>query len=259
MKKMEAGESCGACHDGDTAFGVSEDCITCHTNPIYNPNEEQPPKKIVDRCVVCHEDREFVTDWYKHTSRRIREVKRNPSEIVALCSSCHSDKTLVERHVKAAKKEGRELGKKYAIAVESYDESFHGKVTSYGFTKAANCLDCHAKKDNYYMNVHDIRPSRDPESPVHADNKVETCKNCHIHADKNYADLDPHPSSKKEHSPFRYYANLIYSWVGDIVIVLLVAMALFETIGRRRDGAGWVLHKGSSWWRKSSRKRDRIE
>ncbi|MBW2690757.1 MAG: cytochrome c3 family protein [Deltaproteobacteria bacterium] len=30
MEDMENGESCGACHDGDTAFGVAEDCESCH-------------------------------------------------------------------------------------------------------------------------------------------------------------------------------------------------------------------------------------
>jgi c(7)-type cytochrome triheme protein len=34
MKKMEAGESCGTCHDGDMAFGVSEDCATCHSAAV---------------------------------------------------------------------------------------------------------------------------------------------------------------------------------------------------------------------------------
>ena len=31
MASMEKGESCGACHDGDTAFSVKGDCTTCHT------------------------------------------------------------------------------------------------------------------------------------------------------------------------------------------------------------------------------------
>lgn len=30
MAKMENGESCGACHDGSTAFTVKENCDTCH-------------------------------------------------------------------------------------------------------------------------------------------------------------------------------------------------------------------------------------
>ncbi len=30
MDAMEEGESCGACHDGSTAFNVAEDCESCH-------------------------------------------------------------------------------------------------------------------------------------------------------------------------------------------------------------------------------------
>lgn len=30
MTQMEKGESCGACHDGSTAFTVKENCDTCH-------------------------------------------------------------------------------------------------------------------------------------------------------------------------------------------------------------------------------------
>ena len=233
-------------------------CVTCHRNPVYNPDEPPLPRHITDRCVVCHEDREFVESWYRHTSRRIREVRRSSKEIVELCSTCHGDPRLVARHLEAAKKEGRELGRKYAYAVESYKASFHGKVTRYGFAKAANCLDCHAKSENYYLNVHDLRPSRDPESPIHKKNKVKTCKRCHTYADENYAAIDPHPTSYRQDNPFRYWAEKIYGLVADAVIVGLIGLALFETIGRRRDGVVWHLHKGSSWWRKSKRGRDRV-
>jgi len=30
MEDMEGGMSCGACHDGSTAFSVAEDCESCH-------------------------------------------------------------------------------------------------------------------------------------------------------------------------------------------------------------------------------------
>lgn len=246
------------------AKGYEQDkpyCVTCHTNPIYNPAEQEgPPERIIQRCVICHEDKEFVTNWYKHTSRRIKEVKRSPREIMVLCSSCHGDERLIKRHLEAAKKEGRELGEKYLYAAESYKESFHGKVTHYDYSKAASCLDCHADNDNYYMSVHDIKPSRNPDSPVNKNNVLKTCKRCHIYADENYAQLDPHPTptSYPQGNPFRYYANKIYGWVADVVLVLLVGLAAFETIGRRRDGVGWHLHKGSTWWRKSKRGRDRV-
>jgi len=227
-------------------------CVTCHTNPVYNPEEAVLPTDVTDRCVVCHEDREFVDNWYKHTSRRINKVKRSAKEIVELCTSCHGDEKLVKRHLKTAKEEGRELGRKYEYAASSYKDSFHGKVTGYGFTKAANCLDCHAETANYFLNVHYLRPSRDEASPVHKNNRLKTCQRCHKHADENYAALDPHPTSEKKDNPFRYYAELIYAWVGDLVFIGLIALAAFETRGRLRDGVYWRLRNGSSWLRRDS-------
>ena len=233
-------------------------CVTCHRNPIYNPNEAEPPKRILDRCVICHEDKKFVVSWYKHTSRRIREVKRSSEEIVLLCASCHGDRRLVERHLKAAKEQGRQLGPKYAIAVESYSESFHGKVTRLGFGAAANCLDCHADAENYFVGVHKILPSRNPNAPTSPERKAQTCKRCHTYADASYAAIDPHPSDLRAHNPFRYFAELIYGVIGDVVIVVFVGLAIFETVGRRRDGVGWQIREGSSWRRKSHRGRPRI-
>jgi hypothetical protein len=149
------------------------------------------------------------------------------------------------------------LGEKYAIAVESYEESFHGKVTHYGFHEAANCLDCHADADNYFVGVHNILPSRDPKAPTSPERKAETCRRCHVYANASYAALDPHPSDEIAHNPFRYYAEHIYGLVGDVVIVLFVGLAAFETVGRRRDGVGWMIREGSSWWRRSRRGRPR--
>lgn len=245
-----------------TVQGIEADkpyCITCHTNPIYDPNEAGPPKHIVDRCVLCHEDRQFVEQWYKHTSRRVREVKRTPIQIVSLCSSCHSDEKLIERHVKRAKEEGRELGRKFEVAVESYNESFHGKLTNYGFDKTANCLSCHASSDNYYKSVHEIRPSRDPLSPVHLNNRVETCQQCHTRADENYVKLDPHPTASQHDGVFRFYAEQVYNAISVITIIGLVGLSLLETWGRRRDGAAFRLKMGTSWRRKSKRGRDRVK
>ena len=241
--------------------GVNSDkpyCITCHTNPIYDPNEKGPPQRIVARCVLCHEDKKFVIQWYKHTVRRIRDVKRSSEQIVMLCASCHGDKKLVERHLKNAKAEGRQLGAKYEHAVETYEESFHGKLTRYGFQHTANCLDCHAARDNYYKSVHEIRPSRDPLSPVNIKNRVETCKHCHTLADANYAAIDPHPDTGKHTGKFRYYAEKVYNLISVVTIFGLVGLSLFETWGRRRDGVAFRLKHGTSWRRKSKRGRDRV-
>ncbi|MDH5614898.1 MAG: hypothetical protein OEY35_07685, partial [Gammaproteobacteria bacterium] len=100
--------------------------------------------------------------------------------------------------------------------------------------------------------------SRDPLSPTHDNNRVKTCQKCHTYADANYAQLDPHPTSDKEDNPFRYFAEMIYNWVGYIVIAGLVGISMFETFGRWRDGVGLFIRQGSSWWRKSKRGRKRV-
>jgi hypothetical protein len=244
-----------------SAKGLDRDkpyCITCHTNPVYNPNEAEPPEDILNRCELCHEKREFVKQWYFHTSRRVLDVKRTGQEIVQICIRCHANQDLIERHKNAADKDGRPLGEKFTIAATSYQKSFHGKVTRYGLTGAATCLDCHADNSEYYKGVHKILPSRDPESPINKENKVKTCKRCHKNADEKYVAVDPHPSFEKEHDPVLYNAEHIYSIVGDVIVAALIGLALFETFGRRRDGVAWRLRSGSTWWRRTKRGRNRV-
>lgn len=246
---------------GKIAAGLDADkpyCITCHTNPLYNPAEKNLPAPIVNRCVVCHEDQNFAEKWYRHTARRIREVKRSSAEIAVMCGGCHADEKVIKRHMDAAQKAGKELGKKFPVAYDSYLDSFHGKVSKYGNAEAANCVDCHSSQTNYFLSVHEIRASRDPASPLHESNRAETCKRCHKAADANFAKHDPHPTGEKHINPFTYYAEIIYGAIGNVALFGLIGLAGFETLGRRRDGATWRFKGGSSWWGKSRRGRKRI-
>ncbi len=233
-------------------------CITCHTNPVYNPAEVSPPKEILDRCELCHEKSEFVKQWYFHTSRRVLDVKRTGQDIVEICTRCHADEDLIERHQNAAESEGREIGEKFSIAGKSYKDSFHGKVTRYGLVSAATCLDCHADNQEYYKGVHNILPSRNALSPVNKSNRVNTCKRCHKNADEKYSVVDSHPSFDEKHNPILHKGELAYSIFGNCIVIFLIGLSMFETWGRKRDGAGWRIHKGSTWWRKSKRHKDRI-
>lgn len=233
-------------------------CTFCHINPEYLPDEAEPPREITDRCDVCHKDREFVNHRYAHTGRRIKQVKRSSKEIVKLCSLCHDNREMLNRHKALIEKEGGTVGRKYLYAAQSYKESFHGKLTEYGFKDVPNCLDCHAESENYYMAVHDIRSTRDLKSTTNATRKVETCKRCHEDADDSFLTIDPHPTKTRDTNPFMYWSEVGYNVIGNGVTVALIGLMLLETWGRRRDGISWLLKKSSTWRRKSKRGRDRI-
>lgn len=251
----------GSVHGRDkNATGAERDkpyCVSCHRNPYYNPREDAPPAHITERCNVCHENGRFSETWYNHTGRRINQVKRDSREINALCTSCHGDQHLIERRLQNAEAEGRELGSRFAVAAESYKKSFHGKMSTMGREASANCLDCHIDASSYFENVHALYSTSDERSPVHAEQRAETCARCHSAANERYAAIDPHPTKVKELSPFNHYANIIYDIIGNSALLLLLGMAAFETLGRRRDGASWGFRHGTSWLRYRRRQGDR--
>jgi c(7)-type cytochrome triheme protein len=63
MKAMADGDSCGACHDGSTAFGVKGDCTTCHSGDVVYVDKDAgdvtfPHAAHVEAfgCDECHPD-----------------------------------------------------------------------------------------------------------------------------------------------------------------------------------------------------------
>lgn len=179
-------------------------CIYCHINPKYNPGEKTPPQWITGRCVVCHEEEEWVNHWYLHTARRIKEVQREPMEVVELCSSCHDDKDMLRKH---------KLGEKSLHAAESYKASLHGSFVKLGWGKPAHCLSCHADADNYFMSVHDIRKEEDPKSTIHTNNRKKVCAGCHKGATDNFAKITEVHNIPKENSAIEFYVYEFFFWL----------------------------------------------
>ena len=63
MDAVYDGESCGACHDGDTAFAADEDCTICHTKDGGDILYTEPVKSVIFShkthadgfgCESCH-------------------------------------------------------------------------------------------------------------------------------------------------------------------------------------------------------------
>jgi c(7)-type cytochrome triheme protein len=90
MAEMENGASCGACHDGDMAFGVGGDCSSCHAGDVVYQNEEAgnitfPHDAHNDMfgCEECHPDL-FVAEHGANPPATMEEMENGAS-----CGACH--------------------------------------------------------------------------------------------------------------------------------------------------------------------------
>ncbi len=93
MQRMAAGESCGACHDGDTAFGVKDDCASCHAGDISYVNEDAghiifPHAAHTDMfgCDECHPD-------LFQAKRGANQATMEEMENGESCGACHDGET----------------------------------------------------------------------------------------------------------------------------------------------------------------------
>jgi c(7)-type cytochrome triheme protein len=92
MKAMEEGKSCGACHDGETAFGVAGDCVTCHSNAKDITIESRGVGPVMFShdihtgmfgCVECHPDVFRPKNNNNHPTMKSMEEGRS-------CGACHN-------------------------------------------------------------------------------------------------------------------------------------------------------------------------
>lgn len=224
----EQAKTCARCHDGKSArtgekkragfrlsdyeksahwLGITQDgltvsatCGSCHGG--HDMRGKDDPKSNVARanlpktCGSCHEG---LTEKYYagvHGQALLRGSADTP-----ICTDCHGD------HATRSKKDpessvyatrvskmtcpqchGAEyINRKYGLAtgqITSYRDTFHGLSDQMGDPKVANCASCHQ--------AHDILPSSNPKSAVHAANLPATCGSCHPGAGPNFAKGSAH-------------------------------------------------------------------
>ncbi len=218
-------------------------CKYCHLNPIYTRVQEDRIsfEETLSRCLNCHE-RKGVTQAYKHITHRLRsKTSRSPQQIVQLCSkNCHADLVLMKRF---------NVSHESLEAVATYNESIHGKAIGLGSTEAADCVSCHATSA-----IHDIYKKDETHSTVHKENLINTCRQCHEDVNERFAQIDVHSAIEPHEKPLLYSINfgLTFAFYGSVLGLL--ALALIETIGRKKDGIEWQIKQGTSWRGVSKRK-----
>ena len=175
--KTRPNASCSDCHDTHSfnvpaknspeytqfRLGISANCGTCHTDQLETYQQsvhgQENAKKMLADAAVCSDC---------HTAHAVAGTSSDPFKltVTAQCGECH------------------------AKQFETYKDTFHGKVSTLGYAYTAKCFDCHGS--------HDIVRVANPESKVHPDNRLETCRSCHNpkkglpDVSKGFASFQPH-------------------------------------------------------------------
>jgi hypothetical protein len=213
------------------------DCKYCHLNPLYKRVDENTIAygKTLDRCLNCHQ-KNGVTVAYRHIMHRLRhKTSRSSQDIVSLCAeNCHGNTQLMKKIGVSG------IG---LDAVATYKASIHGKMTTLGSEKAADCISCHASSL-----IHDINKKENPNSSISEANLQNTCKNCHKKMNKYFVKIAVHPSIEEPHNPILFIiSNMVLRAMLYGTVFGLMGLLFLETRRRRKDGIGMKIKAGNSW------------
>ncbi len=143
MDMMAKGKSCGACHDGKSAFTVKENCTKCH--PVKEiPYQESAAifshkfHLTAYTCVDCHDKLYIPGPGNRHAS--MPDMEKGKS-----CGACHDSKTAfgVTDNCEKCHKATRAI--KYEMPKSNTQQGavvFGHKVH---MARGYRCIDCHSK------------------------------------------------------------------------------------------------------------------
>jgi hypothetical protein len=89
-----------------------------------------------------------------------------------------------------------------------------GMETHLGRSDVATCWDCHT--------AHLVLPLTDPRSPVNPANVLTTCRECHVGAPPNFADIEVHVAANPVPRDPRLRAVTLY-----MLVILIGTFAFF--------------------------------
>lgn len=175
-------------------------CYDCHGSHDIRPVDREARSEnymnLPSVCGTCHAD---VLEEYL-TSVHGREVASG-NTAAAVCADCHSRHGVGPAHdAKGRLAITASCGSCHQDSLESYENTYHGKITRLGYGETAKCYDCHGS--------HQIQRVDDPASQVHRDNRLETCRTCHEGATAGFVTFQPHGTTHdREKYPQMWFAS----------------------------------------------------
>ncbi len=183
-------------------------CYNCHdahyVAPIDSHIGANGRLKIPEVCGQCHAE---ILATYMTSVHGMQVSNGNAG--AAVCSDCHTTHDIEKPHEVSGKLVITEnCGNCHHDNLESYTETYHGKVTRLGYGETAKCYDCHGS--------HGIKRTHDATSMVHNGNRLETCQTCHEDATEGYVTFQPHGTT----DDFKNYPEMWLASKGMIGLLL---------------------------------------
>ncbi len=225
--EMTAGSYAESVHGRASRRGVETAavCTDCHgvhdLKGPADPSSSVNPQNVSKTCGTCHTEEQRAYDRSIHGRALKAGIADSPT-----CNNCHGEHLILSSkdpnaRTSAARQAQETCGTchsdsritaKYGLAdyvVDTYIDSYHGWAAMSNSADAATCVDCHTP--------HWVLPARDPASTIHADNVVETCKQCHEDASAEFARSYTHKTAS-------IAANPIVGWVRDMYWILIAVV-----------------------------------
>jgi cytochrome b subunit of formate dehydrogenase len=176
--------TCHDCHDAHYMKPFTAENL--HAIRLENP----------ELCGQCHED---ALEAFLGSVHGMEVTGGNGK--AAVCSDCHNRHGVNPSGTSSERVEvTRSCGNCHEASLESYLNTYHGKITRLGYGETAKCYDCHG--------AHQIMRVDDPASMVHVDNRLETCQTCHEGATAGFITFYPHGDMHdREKYPEMWFAS----------------------------------------------------
>jgi cytochrome b subunit of formate dehydrogenase len=192
-------------------------CYDCHQpHYVYAPGTQGHTQWKLDLpqiCGSCHTQAQH--EYLQSVHGELAVAQRIPG--VAVCSDCHGGHNVQPTQFTTTQLQIIEnCGNCHKENYRSYTDTYHGQVTTLGYGYTAKCFDCHAS--------HTIQRVSNPTSKVHPNNRLATCRECHVSATEGFLSFQPHANT---HDFSRYPAMWLTSKF--MIALLLGVFAFFWT------------------------------
>jgi len=215
---------------------VNASCDDCHNTHTFSVPPQGTTRRTDWHLTIpnvcgekCHADQleEYANSIHGKNVLEKRNLK------AADCTDCHTSHNITSTLKDTFKLSITEnCGTCHTENLETYRDTYHGKVNKLGYGYTAKCYDCHGS--------HGILSPSDPESKVHPNNRLKTCQKCHKEATQGFVTFSPHANT----SSFERYPQV---WiVSRFMWSLLGAVFIF-----------FWLHTGLWWYREAKDRKAR--